>query len=154
VAAYFLDSSALVKLFVVEPGSAWLVNLVDPVNAHTLFVVGITVVEVAAALFRRVRAGTLDRQQAVNAMTDLRNDVSRTFQTVELSPVITDRALLVAETHGLRGYDCVQLAAVLTLRDTRRTARLRPPRLLSSDLDLNAAAQAEGIAVEDPNNHP
>ncbi len=43
----------------------------------------------------------------------------------------------------------MQLAAAL---DTR--ARLSALTLLSADADLNAAAQAEGLAVDDPNRHP
>ncbi len=48
--AYFLDSSAAVKLYVVEPGTAWLTKLVDPADSNEIFVVRITPVEIAAAL--------------------------------------------------------------------------------------------------------
>lgn len=59
----------------------------------------------------------------------------------------------LAERHGVRGYDAVQLAAA---RATDAVARSvgTPATLVSADLELNAAAAAEGIAVEDPNNHP
>jgi len=33
-------------------------------------------------------------------------------------------------------------------------ARLPSLTLLSADVDLNAAALAEGLAVDDPNSHP
>lgn len=39
--------------------------------------------------------------------------------------------------------------------NTQRVARGVPPAtLVSADAELNAAATAEGIAVDDPNGHP
>ncbi|MCL4465877.1 MAG: type II toxin-antitoxin system VapC family toxin [Chloroflexi bacterium] len=66
--AYFLDSSAAVKLFVVEPGTPWITKLVDPVDSHEIFVVRITPAEITAALFRRVKAGSLLPGQASAAL--------------------------------------------------------------------------------------
>ena len=49
----------------------------------------------------------------------------------------------------LRGYDAVQLAAALEVR-------LQVPLLIlvSGDGDLNTAATAEGLPVENPNTYP
>ena len=55
--------------------------------------------------------------------------------------------------HGLRGYDAVQLAAVLQVRDERVALGATPIILVSADTELNAAAMAEGLLVENPNNH-
>jgi hypothetical protein len=59
------------------------------------------------------------------------------------------QAALLADTHALRGYDAVQLAAALDVR-------LQVPMLtlVSADDELNAAATAEGLPVENPNAHP
>ena len=55
----------------------------------------------------------------------------------------------LADSHVLRAYDAVQLAAALDVH------RLDPSlTLLSADVELNAAALAEGLAVDDPNSHP
>ena len=62
--------------------------------------------------------------------------------------------MMLAETHGLRAYDAVQLAAVLELQASRTAGGLAPISLVSSDRDLNAAATASGLLVEDPNLHP
>ena len=53
------------------------------------------------------------------------------------------------ETYALRGYDAVQLAAALEV-----WAQIPTTILISGDGDLNAAATAEGMPVEDPNTHP
>ncbi len=55
----------------------------------------------------------------------------------------------IADMHVLRAYDAVQLAAALDI--LRQDAALI---LVSADADLNAAASAEGLPVEDPNLHP
>jgi uncharacterized protein len=42
MAAYFFDSSALVKRYVVESGTQWVRNLCDPTVSHSLYIVRIT----------------------------------------------------------------------------------------------------------------
>jgi hypothetical protein len=53
VAVYYVDSSALVKRYVAERGSAWITGLVDPAAANDIYIVRITTVEVVSALTRR-----------------------------------------------------------------------------------------------------
>lgn len=36
MASYYLDTSALVKRYVTERGTAWIVNLTDPSSGHEL----------------------------------------------------------------------------------------------------------------------
>ena len=60
----------------------------------------------------------------------------------------------LANTHTLRAYDAVQLAVALEVNRIYQAAGLGPVTLVSADHDLNAAAQAEGLTVEDPNLHP
>lgn len=60
----------------------------------------------------------------------------------------------LAQKHGLRGYDAVQLATVLFLRDQCRAEGLPAPIVITADTELATAATAEGLAVEDPNAHP
>jgi predicted nucleic acid-binding protein len=62
--------------------------------------------------------------------------------------------MILAQTHGLRGYDAVQLAAALRVNSRRLSRRTSGAILVSADLELLAAATAEGLAVEDPNTHP
>jgi hypothetical protein len=60
----------------------------------------------------------------------------------------------LANAHALRAYDAVQLAAVLELNGRYQASGLGGITLVSADRDLNTAATAEGMAVEDPNSHP
>jgi hypothetical protein len=62
--------------------------------------------------------------------------------------------MALAETHRLRGYDAVQLAAGVELNRNVITAGLPPLTLVSADHQLNGAAAKEGLLVEDPTSHP
>ena len=154
MAAHFLDSSAAVKLYVAERGSSWLAALLAASQPERVFLMRVAAVEIGAALFRRVTAGSLSLAQATAALATLRRDLSRAYEVLELTPVLTELALEMAERHRLRGYDCVQLAAAVSTQRRRMGAGLSPLVLVSADTELNTAARSEGLSVEDPNTHP
>ncbi len=67
MALYFLDSSAVVKAYVSEVGSAWVVGLIDPTVGHNIYVAEITGVEVVSAITRQSRSGALSAVDAAKA---------------------------------------------------------------------------------------
>ncbi len=64
-----------------------------------------------------------------------------------------DEAVILARKYALRGYDAVQLATVLEVHNERTALGLSPLILLSADTELNDAAIAEGLTVDNPNNY-
>ena len=76
------------------------------------------------------------------------------YKIVEVATVTAERSIEVAEKHRLRAYDCLQLATALLLQEQRVAFGLPPLILVSSDRELNAAAVAEGMIVEDPADSP
>ena len=60
----------------------------------------------------------------------------------------------LGNTHALRAYDAVQLAVALEVNRIYQAAGSSPVTLVSADRDLNDAATAEGLTVENPNLHP
>jgi hypothetical protein len=88
-------------------------------------------------------------QDAATAVADFQLDFARQYRVVEVSAGLVAQAATLARKHALRGYDAVQLAAVLEIHATDPSLTL-----LSADVELNAAAVAEGLLVDDPNNHP
>ena len=66
---------------------------------------------------------------------------------------LVNQAMRLAESRFLRGYDAVQLSAALQIY-RRYFALGQSLTLVSADADLNAAAVAEGLLVEDFNGHP
>ena len=61
--------------------------------------------------------------------------------------------MLTARKRRLRAYDAVQLTAALEVHRLNQDAGFGPVTLVSADQELNAAATAEGLSVEDPNSH-
>ncbi len=147
--AYFLDTSAIVKRYVQETGTSWIRNLAAPASGHFLYVARIADVEVAAALARRRQQASLSPAEAAAALSQFRQDLAQDYRVLEISIPLLRRAARIADMHVLRAYDAVQLAASLEVRS-------QVPRLvlISADADLNSAALAEGLPVEDPNAHP
>jgi hypothetical protein len=150
---YFFDSSALVKRYVNETGTVWVSSLLHPAADHRLYIARITGVEVVSSITRRESAGSLSRQDAATALTHFRHAFIHSYNLVEISGPLVSEAMSLAQTYTLRGYDAVQLAAVLELYHQRLSNGLPTPTLISADAALNMAAIAEGLAVDDPNNH-
>lgn len=150
MAVYFFDSSALVKRYAQETGTAWAQMIAA---RNYVFLARITQVEVIAAIERRKRTGTLAASDAAAAIANFRAHLATEYAMVDISKPLLNQAADLTEIHGLRAYDAVQLAAALQV-ETERLA-LNMPRLIlvSADLALNAAAAAEGLAIEDPNTH-
>jgi predicted nucleic acid-binding protein len=153
LAAYYFDTSALVKRYVQEPGTIWVTGVASPMGNHDIYVVRITGPEMIAAFFRKARRGEAAINDVRRAAEDSRSDFRDQYQVVEITEGIADRAMLLAQQHGLRGYDAVQLAAAAELHGIRNRMGLLPLTLISADGALNTAAQAEGLAVDDPNDH-
>ena len=151
---YYLDSSALVKRYAAETGSAWVTALCTPTTGHTVNIVRITGAEMIAALFRRVQIGSLTLPDAQLAAARFRRDLSSRYEIIEVTESLVDAAMRLAETRALRGYDSVQLAAALELQSVRTAFALPPLTFVCADHRLNTVASAEGLLVENPNDHP
>jgi uncharacterized protein len=152
--AYFFDSSAMVKRFAQERGSAFVLSLLRPSTKSRLYAARITEVEVCAALARRQKGNTISTHQATEGLRRLKQDFPRRFTQVAMSENVMIEAARLAETYALRGYDAVQLAAARTANNERVSNGLSPLIIVSADTELNDAAQAGGFTVENPNNYP
>lgn len=114
----FADSSALVKLYSDEPGSADVRSL-SPLVASTL-----ARVEVPAAFWRKHRIGDIDVAQTRSLAAELEADLIGTaaegprFLLVSVNRKILDHAARLLAHHPLRAYDSVQLASALAVSQT------------------------------------
>jgi predicted nucleic acid-binding protein len=154
MADYFFDTSALVKRHVDEVGSPWVKSLVRAKAGHTLYIARITAVEVTSAITRRQYSRDLSAAQAGAILGHFRRHLVQRYRIVELTPALFSSAMVTARKHRLRAYDAVQLAVALDVHLRQEAAGLGPVALVSADRDLNNAAMAEGLTVEDPNTHP
>ncbi|MCG3126967.1 MAG: hypothetical protein CHACPFDD_01822 [Phycisphaerae bacterium] len=142
----FLDSSALVKCYVDEPGTESVRERVA--RGERVCVSRLAQVEVTSVLVRRARRVGVDAAIVAAALGAFESDLRQRYTLIELSAAVVARAVDLTRTHALRAADALQLASALLAPTTDDGAdRLL---LLSCDQELNAAAQNEGIEVCDP----
>lgn len=154
MAAFFCDSSAIVKRYVSETGTAWVQALADPAGGNLLYLARITVVEVTSAIARRQRGGTIAAPDASAILARFRQDLVAEYRLIDVTPPLLAAAALLVESQALRAYDAVQLAVALTLNTQLTSAGHFAVTLVSADTELNNAAASLGLLVEDPNLHP
>ena len=154
MSALIFDASGIVKRYLDEVGSAWVQIQADPLTGHEIFLTRIALVEITAAVSRRARASAHQRVTAASIPDPFRHDAVHQYNILEITPAILDEAGRLAAVHALRGYDAVQLAASMALHRARQDAGLSTLSLISADRELNLAAVAEGLTVDDPNDHP
>jgi predicted nucleic acid-binding protein len=152
--AYFLDSSALVKRYVIEPGTGWVRRLTRHNPSTVIYIAHITIVEVTCAIGRRRKGRTLTAAKASSLLRRFRQHLAGRYVIVEVTPGLIEEAARLGNTHALRAYDAVQLAVALEVNRRHQAASTGTATLVSADRPLNDAATAEGLAVDDPNRHP
>ena len=110
---YFLDSSGIVKRYVLETGSIWIRSICLSAPIGTLYIAAIAGVETVAAITRRVLQGTTASGEAVSAIANLKYQLVSDYVSVEFNDSLQRAAMDLAGKHVLRGCDAVQLASVL-----------------------------------------
>ena len=154
MAIYFIDSSALVKRYISETGSTWVLGLFDPALSNEVFIAAVTSVEIIAAITRRSRSGSISITDAAATRSQFRSDLQKDYQIIEVTETIINSGMALAESYGLRGYDAIQLAVGRAVNTLCINNGLLPITFVSADNELNAAVIAEGLAIENPNNYP
>ena len=136
----YLDSSALVKLYVVEDGSSLVRQFVD--QAEIVSTSLVTYVEARAALSRRRREGVLAVADHNRVVREFNAEWKRYFVIDVTNPLIQNAALL-ADLHALRGYDAIQLASAEAFRE-----KTHDPVVFGCwDSRLESAARRQGLQL-------
>lgn len=152
VATAYFDSSALVKRYLDEPGTAWVQAWCsDP--GQTVAVAEIGLVEIAAAFASKLRGGFITQEEYHNARDDLVADARDEYVLVTINRLVVDEAIELTGRRRLRGYDAVHLACALHLNRALIAHDLAPLTFVSADDDLLTAAAAEGLFTDNPNRH-
>ena len=143
MSALYLDTSALFKRYVEEAESEDVLARIDA--AQSIGTALITRVEVAAALAKAVWDNRMPLQEARNAEQAFVADWSA-FTRIAFTNEVAVRAGELAWSHGLRGYDAVQLAAALAWLEASGTPE-GDMVFACFDQDLRRAGKAEGLLV-------
>ena len=154
MSSYFFDSSALVKRYITEKGSKWVINLLKPSSKNLIFIAQIAGVEVTSAIARRRKGLSITADKASKSILRFQRDFQYRFYQKSFSPNIINLAMQLADKYELRGYDAVQLASAIEANNLRQINGLSSIIFISADNALNSAATAEGLTTDNPNNYP
>lgn len=148
--AYFFDSSALVKRYVSETGTQWVRATTSRSVQHIIFIAQIAPVEVASALTRRKRDGSVSPRTADAARIYLNRHSIREYEIVYLSDAITQRAQELTDQYVIRALDAIQLALALEVQ--AKIAAAHQPSLIfvSGDTRLLTVAASEKLPIQNP----
>ena len=151
---YFLDSSALIKRYVVEIGSPWIKTLTDSQTGNSLLLVRITWVEVLSAFARRQREGGINAEEVAGLIQHFRSEFNSRYRVIEVDEALAERAGELIVQYPLRAYDAVQLAAALRVQSVLTSMPETRLVFVSADNRLLNIAQSAGLAIDNPNNYP
>ena len=146
MALLYLDTSALVKIYLDETGSERMRKLASPDEGNRLATCSITQVEFHAAIWRRRREGEFDGDTTERTIEQFNGRLRDDFLRRPVDDRTLDLASELISRHPLRGYDATQLAACLDLARAEREL----PTFVCADRRLLTAAIAEGLPVLDP----
>lgn len=150
--ALYFDTSALVKRYLSELGSAWVQSMCDPQAGNVISVCDLTLVEFASTIARRVREGTVSQRDTDILTERFITDFKRQYLSISLESrvMIAAHDQVLGSPVPLRSLDAIQLACAIE-------ARLmldEPITFVTADKHLLEAAKSEGFAAENPNDHP
>jgi len=151
LAFYYLETSALVKLYVRESGTERVLALANRTSENRLAILGLTQVEFRSAVRRRERNGEIPPLVATQLLEAFKRHLETRFVSQMISDFVLDVASALVDHHALRAYDAVQLAGYVALRGSTGTD---VPVFVCSDHALLEAARLEGIPILDPASRP
>lgn len=142
IAYYFFDTSALVKRYHVEAGSAKVDEVFD--DEEGVFLISeLTVVELTLALQRKRSRGEITATDMDNALAQFAVSVLRDLIVVGFRSGFIQRARDLVLKRNIRTLDALQLAAALEFEPLA-------PVFVCADDRLNDAAEAVGFTVLNP----
>lgn len=147
MALYYLDTSALVKLYVREPGTERMLQLANRTASNQLAVLALAPVEIWSAVRRRERASEISRAAADHLLASFQRHMESKFLRQPVTDAILDESCNLIDKHALTAFDAIQLAGYFALRTA---SGKNIPVFVSADRELIRAAEAEAVLVMDP----
>lgn len=145
---YFLDSSTLVKRYIVENGTPWVRSVLRPGN-H-IIIAQVTPVEVMSAVARHLRDQTVAPRHARAIQAYVNRHAEREYVVVNLTKSVILSAQNALLKYTLRAYDAVQLASALEANGRLVGAGQPPLTFVCADTRLLTAAATEGLPTHNP----
>jgi predicted nucleic acid-binding protein len=143
---FYLDTSALVKLYVREPGTQAMLRLASDLN-NQIKISSLARVEFRCGIQRRARNGELSLQGTEAAIAHFERGLSTRFVQQPPTDLVIQMAVDLCDRHSLRALDALQLASCICFAPA---AAQRLPVFVSSDQRLLQAAVAEHLPTLNP----
>lgn len=158
MAAIYVDTSALIKVYVAETGHAWMNALCRPKSGNVVFASQLTAVELEVALLRKAAERTIAEAERDRSIALFRRHLRRRYTVETLTADVFSRARRLIRTEGLphplRTYDALHLASAQVVADTVAALGAGSLTFIAADRKLLAVARYVGLAVEDPEDYP
>lgn len=142
---YFLDTSAIIKIYHGEGGTVFMRGLYR--DSHAFTISELASLEFTSVMYRRCRAGDFGGTFRGELISRCKGDQKTRYQVVGVNSDIIEEAARIVELVGsevsMRSLDAIQVACFVTYCDEKTV-------FLSSDKKLNAVVQAIGRSVVDP----
>ena len=105
MSTYFLDTSALVKRYLPEPGTRWIRGITQAQSGNDITIVQITPIEVYSAISRNYHDGRLTSHVLRGFRRLLMQHLRDEYNVLMVTDTIVQQALDLQERHRLRAYD-------------------------------------------------
>ena len=106
----YLDTSALVKLYLEEEGTARVMELTEDPDVVQMIILVITLIESRSAVRRRQREGNVSGADADRILKQMEEEASASYHIQSLTDAVMEEAARLIDRHPLRAYDALQLA--------------------------------------------
>ena len=145
----FVNTSALLKRYISEPGSQWVRSWIAPTAGNQVIIAEIAITETLATLARFRRERRLSPASFDRLCDDFLAHADQDYLVDRVDTALLATANVLVLRHPVRTLDALHLASALEI------ARIfsATPIFISGDRQLLAAAAAEGFPTDDPNNH-
>lgn len=149
---FFFDTSALIKRYLHEKGSARVRRLLQT-GGSIFYQTFLTPVEMCSAFYRQHRGGQISIEELSLLLRSYGVHSHSEYLLVPYSESLADQAAALISRYPLRALDAIQLAGALKLR-SGLSADAPPLIFLSADDRLVRTARQEHLQVENPESFP
>lgn len=146
MASIYLDTSALIKLYIEEEGTARVLGVTEDADVHDVVILDIAAVESRSAIRRRERNSDIPGAEAHRILGRMERDVSSFFLVQPSSSAVLEEASRLVDRHALRALDALQLAGSLVFQ----RGAPGPVTFVCADTPLCRAAEGEQLATLNP----
>ncbi len=141
----YLDTSALVKLYVEEDGTERVFALARDPDAQVV-ILDISLLESRSAVRRRQREGDIGQSDADRILESLERDASSEFLLQPSTSAVVEEANRLVDAYPLRAHDALQLGGCLVFGRGTPSSFV----FVCADERLCDAARSEGLVVLNP----